>query len=59
MAFEFITLTKEERGEINSWDIKIPYCSFGYTIGEWNIRSPRDCSVDKERCICLKRITNR
>ena len=53
MAFEFITLTKEEKEEINSWDIKIPYCSLGQTIGEWNIQNPEICAVDKDRKMYL------
>lgn len=53
MAFEFIILTDEEKEEINSWDIKIPYCSLGQTIGEWNIKNPNKCVADKERNIYL------
>ncbi|MCR5208901.1 MAG: hypothetical protein K6C99_01675 [Lachnospiraceae bacterium] len=53
MAFEFITLTKEEKEEINSWNIKIPYCSLGQTIGEWDIINPDICAADKDRKIYL------
>lgn len=53
MAFEFITLTKEEKEEINSWNIKIPYCSLGQTIGEWEIIDPDVCAADKDRKMYL------
>ena len=53
MAFEFITLTEEEKEEIYSWNITIPHCSLGQTIGEWRIRKPDVCAADKDRKMYL------
>lgn len=53
MAFEFVVLTKEEKEEINSWGLKIPYCYCGKTYKDRDIKDPDTCSVDKKRNIYL------